>query len=60
MGAGLALYCAPGAAQAIVAAARELKLDALLAGRVEEGPRQVILTPVGVRFDGDQLELSAG
>ncbi len=60
MGAGLALYCAPGAAEAIVATAREHTLDALLAGRVEEGPRQVILAPVGVRFDGDQLELSAG
>ena len=34
-------------------------LGALLAGRVETGPRQVLLEPVGVRFGGDELELSA-
>ena len=35
-------------------------LHALLAGRVEQGPRQVVLEPVGVRFAGDRLELSVG
>jgi phosphoribosylformylglycinamidine cyclo-ligase len=59
MGAGYALYCRPGSGQAIVAAAERLGLTALLAGHVEEGPRQVILEPVDVRFAGDQLELSA-
>jgi hypothetical protein len=29
-----------------------------VAGRVEEGPRQVILEPVGVHFAGDELELA--
>jgi phosphoribosylformylglycinamidine cyclo-ligase len=58
MGSGYALYCAAGAGQAIVGIARELGLGALLAGSVEEGPRQVILEPVGVRFAGDELELS--
>ena len=42
----------PASGAAIVAIASELGLDALVAGRVEEGPRQVILEPVGVRFDG--------
>jgi phosphoribosylformylglycinamidine cyclo-ligase len=60
MGSGYALYCAAGAAQAVVATAERLRLSAVLAGTVEEGPRQVILEPVGVRFDGSQLELSAG
>jgi phosphoribosylformylglycinamidine cyclo-ligase len=60
MGAGLALYCARGGGESILAISRDLGLDALLAGRVEEGPRQVILAPVGVRFDSGQLELSAG
>jgi hypothetical protein len=32
----------------------------VLAGHVEDGPRQVILEPVDVRFTGDQLELSVG
>jgi phosphoribosylformylglycinamidine cyclo-ligase len=60
MGAGYALYCAPGAGAAIVRIAAGLGLSALVAGRVEEGPRQVILEPVGVRFATDELELSAG
>ncbi|HEY5045739.1 MAG TPA: AIR synthase-related protein [Solirubrobacteraceae bacterium] len=58
MGSGYALYCAPGAGQAIVAIAQRLGLSALIAGRVEEGPRQVILEPVDVRFAGEELELS--
>ncbi|HEV7585009.1 MAG TPA: AIR synthase-related protein [Solirubrobacteraceae bacterium] len=59
MGSGYALYCAPGSAAAIVSLAEGLGLDAILAGRVEEGPRQVILEPVGVRFSSSELELSA-
>ena len=58
MGAGYALYCRPGEGAEIVALAARLGLAALLAGRVEEGPRQVILEPVGVRLTGDRLELS--
>ena len=57
-GSGYALYCAPGAGEAIVAVAASLGLSALVAGRVEEGPRQVILEPVGVRFAGEELELA--
>jgi len=60
MGSGYALYCAPGAGEAIVEVAAGLGLSALLAGRVEEGPRQVILEPLGVHYAGDELELSAG
>lgn len=59
MGAGLALYCSQGAGEAIVAAAESLGLAALVAGRVEQGPRRVLLDPLGVSFDGGQLELSA-
>ena len=58
MGSGYALYCAAGAGAAIVGAAEALGLSALVAGRVEEGPRQVILEPVDVRYAGDELELS--
>jgi phosphoribosylformylglycinamidine cyclo-ligase len=59
MGSGYALYSPAGEGARIVAAADALGLDAMIAGRVEEGPRQVILEPVGVHFDGSQLELSA-
>jgi phosphoribosylformylglycinamidine cyclo-ligase len=58
MGSGYALYCAAGAGETVVQVAQRLGLGALIAGRVEEGPRQVILDPVGVRFAGEELELS--
>jgi phosphoribosylformylglycinamidine cyclo-ligase len=59
MGSGFAVYCAPGAADTVIRLAEDLGLSAVLAGRVEEGPRQVILEPVGVRYAGTELELSA-
>ncbi|MGA2166220.1 MAG: AIR synthase related protein [Solirubrobacteraceae bacterium] len=58
MGAGFAVYCRPGGGARVVEVAGKLGLDALLAGAVEEGPRQVILEPVGVTFAGDQLALA--
>jgi phosphoribosylformylglycinamidine cyclo-ligase len=60
MGAGYAVYCGRGDGGAVVEIASGLGLAALLAGRVEQGPRQVILEPLGVRFAGEELELSAG
>ena len=60
MGSGYAVYCKPGAGEAIVATARALGLDAVLAGGVEEGPRQLILEPVGAHYRGGELELSVG
>jgi phosphoribosylformylglycinamidine cyclo-ligase len=58
MGAGYALYCADGTGEDAVGLARELGLQALLAGRVEEGPRRVVLEPIGVTFESAELELS--
>ncbi len=60
MGAGFAVYCRPGDGARVVEHARELGLDAVLAGAVEEGARRVILEPVGVTFTGDQLALAPG
>jgi phosphoribosylformylglycinamidine cyclo-ligase len=60
MGAGYAVYCGAGAGAAVVELARGLHLDALVAGVVEEGPRQVLLEPLGVDYSGGELELSAG
>jgi phosphoribosylformylglycinamidine cyclo-ligase len=59
MGAGCALYCAAGAGAQVVEIAAGLGLRAWVAGGVEEGPREVVLEPVGVRFDSGELELSA-
>jgi phosphoribosylformylglycinamidine cyclo-ligase len=60
MGSGYALYCRAGDGPAIVGTADELGLQALLAGRVEEGPRSVVVEPVGITYESDELELSAG
>jgi phosphoribosylformylglycinamidine cyclo-ligase len=59
MGSGYALYCKAGGGEGIVRIAARLGLSALVAGRVEEGPRQVILEPVDVRFAGEEYEVSA-
>jgi len=60
MGAGYAIYCAGGMGEAIVQIARDLDLEALLAGTVEAGRRRVLLEPVGTTYEGDELELSVG
>ena len=57
MGTGLALYCAAGQGRDAVGVATEMGLAAVLAGQVEEGPRRVILEPLGVTYDGAELEL---
>jgi phosphoribosylformylglycinamidine cyclo-ligase len=59
MGVGYAVYCAAGGSGAVLAAAQRVGLKAMLGGHVERGPRQVILEPLGVSYDGSQLELSA-
>jgi len=58
MGAGYAVYCASGAGEAVVQAAAAVGLDAWVAGAVEEGPREVLLDPVGVRYRGAELDLT--
>lgn len=59
MGSGYAVYCEAGAGETVVTLARKLGLQALVGGSVEDGPRQVIVEPVGVNYAGDELELSA-
>jgi phosphoribosylformylglycinamidine cyclo-ligase len=58
MGTGLALYCAAGDGEAIVGAAQQSGFGALLGGHVEEGPRRVVLEPLGISFEGSELELA--
>jgi len=58
MGCGFALYAPPESVEAILATASRLGLASMRAGRVEDGPRQVVLEPVDVCFAGDELDLS--
>jgi phosphoribosylformylglycinamidine cyclo-ligase len=57
MGAGFAVYCAPGNGERIVALAHDLGLQATLAGTVEDGPRRVLIEPLGIEFAGEELRL---
>ncbi|HEV7936812.1 MAG TPA: AIR synthase related protein [Solirubrobacteraceae bacterium] len=60
MGSGYAIYCSNGAATNVVEMARRLGFQAIVAGSVESGPRQVTLEPIGVHYVGEELDLSAG
>ena len=57
MGAGFALFVAAADAEATVAVAQGLGINALVAGRVEAGPKQLVIEPLGVRFGDDALQL---
>ncbi|MFN2524693.1 MAG: AIR synthase-related protein [Actinomycetota bacterium] len=57
MGAGLAVFCRDDGAEMVVQAAAASGLSALVAGRVEAGPRGVHLKPIDVTYSGEQLEL---
>jgi phosphoribosylformylglycinamidine cyclo-ligase len=59
MGAGYAVYCEAAGGERVVEIARELGFQALVAGSVEAGPRQVIVEPVEVVYGGSELEFSA-
>jgi phosphoribosylformylglycinamidine cyclo-ligase len=58
MGAGFAVYCRSGEGARVAALAARLGLEALVAGAVEEGPRRVLLEPLGVTLAGERMELS--
>jgi phosphoribosylformylglycinamidine cyclo-ligase len=57
MGAGFALFVAAHDAQRCVAIAQGLGIGARVAGRVESGPRQLLIEPLGIRFGDDDLQL---
>jgi phosphoribosylformylglycinamidine cyclo-ligase len=58
MGCGFAVYCREGDGERVVGLATGLGLTARVAGSVREGPRRVVLEPVGVTFDSDDMDLS--
>lgn len=59
MGAGFALYIASGDAPRTLEVAQQAGLRSWIAGRVEEGPKQVLIEPLGLRFAGDELHVRA-
>jgi phosphoribosylformylglycinamidine cyclo-ligase len=58
MGCGFAVYCPEGAGERVVEVATAFGLQSLVGGRVEEGPRRVILEPVDVVFESADLDLA--
>lgn len=57
MGAGFAVYLPAAEAQQVVDIAAANDLKAWIAGKVQAGPKQVIIEPKGITFEGDSLEL---
>ena len=57
MGAGFALFVRPEDGEAAVACAEANGVRAWVAGVVEDGPRQVVIEPLGVTLSGGSLAL---
>lgn len=57
MGAGFALFVRPEDGDAAVACAEAQGVRAWVAGVVEDGPRQVVIEPLGVSLSGESLAL---
>ncbi len=57
MGAGFALFVAADDAQKTVEIARSQGIEALIAGRVEAGDKQLLIEPLGIHYGTDALQL---
>jgi phosphoribosylformylglycinamidine cyclo-ligase len=57
MGAGFALFVAPSDVAATLAAVRTAGVEAWACGKVEPGPRRVIIEPLRLEFAADELTL---
>ena len=57
MGAGFAVFCRGGHGEAVTRLADGAGLTAVVAGRVEEGPRSVVLESLGITYTSDELSL---
>ncbi len=58
MGCGFAVYCARGSGEEVVRTAARTGLSAAVAGTVDDGPRRVVLEPVGVVFESGDMDLT--
>ena len=57
MGAGMALFVPEGGVAKIFSITKLMGIQALDAGFVEKGPRRVVIRPIGVEFQGSQLQI---
>lgn len=57
MGAGFAIYVPADEADKVVELAKQVHLDAWVAGKVEAGPKQVTIVPKDITFTADSLEV---
>ena len=57
MGAGFAIFVAPGDAERTVQVALAQGVGARVAGVVQAGPKQLLIEPLGIRFGDDDLQL---
>jgi len=57
MGAGFALFVAADEATRTVQIAQQLGVGALMAGAVHEGPKQLTIEPLSLRFGAEDLQL---
>ena len=57
MGAGFAIFVAPGDAERTVTIAQSLGIGARMAGALEAGDKQLLIEPLGIRFGDDDLQL---
>lgn len=55
MGAGFAVYVPEADAHRVLELARARGIDGWLAGRVEDGGREVVIEPIGVRYGAETL-----
>lgn len=58
MGSGYAVYTPAGTGTRVVEIATGLGHDAVLAGRVESGPRRVVVEPIDVVYESGELDLA--
>jgi phosphoribosylformylglycinamidine cyclo-ligase len=57
MGSGFALYVSSGQASEAVRVAKAAGFELIAAGRVEAGPKRVVLEPIGVTYQGSSLQI---
>jgi phosphoribosylformylglycinamidine cyclo-ligase len=57
MGAGFAVFCGAGSSRHVIEAAREVGMTAIVAGSVEAGARRVIVEPLAIKYETDELQL---